>query len=60
MEIEVLEKWLDKAIKLKRKRDDDEIKRLITQYDHHNYGQKFKVDIDIVIGALMGSKECER
>ncbi len=59
-EIEKLEKAVEKGKRLKERRDEEEIRRLATQFDHHNYGEKFKIDIDIVLGALLGAASAEK
>ena len=41
-------------------KDEAETDRIAREYNYRNYGKRYKFDIDIVLGALMGFNTSEK
>jgi len=47
-------------VREKQHRDEAELNRIAVQFNHHKYASRYKIDIDIVYGALVGANKAEK
>jgi tetrahydromethanopterin S-methyltransferase subunit G len=59
-EVETLDNKIKRQIKTKLDRDEAEIDRIAREYNYRNYGKRYKQDIDIVLGSLLGALVSEK